>query len=84
MEKGLDIKNITENAPTRQDKTRQDKTRQDKTRQVIVLGAIGNTDRQNRDNMRVIARQGLIYTLKAHIDKDHPLVVKKYSDHIKH
>ncbi len=33
MEKRLDIDNIAENAPTRQDKTRQDKTRQDKTRQ---------------------------------------------------
>lgn len=45
---------------------------------IIVLGAIGNTPRQNRDNMRVLSGGGTIYALKAHIDKDHPLVVKKW------
>ena len=47
-------------------------------KEIIVLGAIGNTPRQNRDNMRIIGRGGAIYALKAHIEKDHPLVVKKY------
>ena len=47
--------------------------------QFAVLGAIGNTVRQNRDNMRVIDRKGTIYCLKSHIDKEHPLVVRKWT-----
>ena len=47
-------------------------------KKIIVLGAIGKTERQNRDNMRVIFRGGCIYNLKAHIDKDHPLVIKEW------
>lgn len=47
-------------------------------KRIVVLGGIGNTDRQNRDNMRVLGRGGMVYGLKAHIDKDHPLVLKKW------
>lgn len=47
-------------------------------KEIIILGAIGNTERQNRDNMRVLAGGGTVYTLKSHIDKDHPLVLKRY------
>lgn len=45
-------------------------------KEIIILGAIGNTARQNRDNMRVLNRGGQMYALKSHIDKDHPLVVR--------
>ena len=33
-------------------------------KKVIVMGAIGNTDRQNRDNMRVLNRGGVASHLK--------------------
>ena len=46
--------------------------------EIIVLGAIGTTERQNRDNMRVLGGGGQMYALKAHISFDHPMVVKKY------
>lgn len=46
--------------------------------EIIILGAIGNTPRQNRDNMRVLDRGGQMFALKAHIDKDKPLVVRKW------
>ena len=49
-----------------------------KLQSVIIKGAIGNTERQNRDNMRVLGRNGTIYALKSHIAMDHPLVVKKW------
>ena len=45
---------------------------------VNVVGGIGDNDRANRDNMRVLHRKGSVYTLKSHIDKDHPLVLKKW------
>ena len=45
---------------------------------IIIKGAIGNTARENRDNMRVLSRGGVVYALKAHIDKEHPLVIKRY------
>ena len=45
---------------------------------VNVVGGIGETERANRDNMRVLHRKGSVYTLKSHIDKDHPLVLKKW------
>lgn len=56
-------------------------------KEIIILGAIGNTARQNRDDMRVLDRRGCIYSLKAHIDKDHPLIIKesgKYGNLEKH
>ena len=47
--------------------------------EIIIKGAIGNTQRQNRDNMRVLGKGGgNSYTLKSHIHIDKPLVVKKY------
>lgn len=47
-------------------------------KQIKVVGAIGNTARQNRDDMRVLARGGSVYNLKAHIQTDKPLVVRKW------
>ena len=47
-------------------------------KKIIVVGAIGNTERQNRDDMRVISRGGLMYNLKAHIQTDKPLVVRRW------
>jgi len=47
-------------------------------KEIKILGAIGNTARQNRDNMRILHGGGTAYSLKAHIDKDHPLVVRRY------
>ena len=46
-------------------------------KKIVVLGGIGKTDRENRDNMRVLAG-GTVYALKAHIDKEQPLVIKRY------
>ena len=47
-------------------------------KKIVVLGGVGNTDRENRDNMRVFSRGGCCPTMKAHIDKDKILVVKKW------
>jgi hypothetical protein len=47
-------------------------------KRIIILGAIGNTERQNRDNARVLGGGGTIYTLKSHIATDKPLVVRKW------
>jgi len=47
-------------------------------KEIIILGAIGNTERQNRDNMRVLDGGGKMYALKAHIQTDKPLVLKKW------
>ena len=33
-------------------------------KKIIVVGAIGNTERQNRDDMRVISRGGVCITSK--------------------
>ncbi len=46
-------------------------------KKIIIKGSIGNTDRQNRDNMRILGGGGVIYTLKSHIDKEHPMVLKR-------
>lgn len=46
-------------------------------KEIIVLGGIGATDRRNRDDGRVLGRGGIVYSLKSHIAKDKPLVVKK-------
>lgn len=45
---------------------------------VIVKGAIGRTDRENRDNMRVFSRGGYSPTLKSHIAKEQMKVLKRY------
>lgn len=45
---------------------------------MIIVGAIGNTDRQNRDDYRVLSGGGTVWTLKAHISVAQPLVVKRW------
>lgn len=47
-------------------------------KEIIILGAIGNTERQNRDNMRVLDGGGKMYALKSHIQFDKPLVLRKW------
>lgn len=47
-------------------------------KQIIIVGGIGMNDRRNRDDGRVLGRQGLCYSLKAHIAKDKPLVLRKW------
>lgn len=49
-------------------------------KRIIILGGIGNTERQNRDNARVLGGGGMIYTLKSHISVDKPLVVRKWEE----
>jgi len=60
----------------------QDSTREQLKRSgngnLIILGAIGNTARQNRDNMRIFDRRGQCPTLKSHISKESIMVVRKY------
>lgn len=46
-------------------------------KEIIILGGIGNTERQNRDNKRVLSGGGITYTLKSHIAIDKPLVLKR-------
>ncbi len=46
----------------------------------MVLGGLGVSERRDRDPDRIIFRGGCIYTLPAHIDKDHPLVIKKWKN----
>lgn len=52
-------------------------TSTNKSQSVNVVGGIGMTARRNRDDGRVLGGNGICYTLKSHIDKDHPLVLKK-------
>jgi hypothetical protein len=47
-------------------------------KRIIILGGIGNTERQNRDNARVLGGGGTIYTLKSHISVDKPLVLRRW------
>ena len=54
------------------------KTLQRSSDGIIVLGAIGNTARQNRDNMRIFDRCGVCPTLKSHISKESIMVVRKW------
>ena len=46
-------------------------------KKIIVLGAIGKTERKNRDAFRVLSG-GVMYALPAHIKSDQPLVTKKW------
>lgn len=46
-------------------------------KRVNIVGAIGLTDRMNRDAFRVLSG-GCCYTLLAHIEKDHPLILRKW------
>ena len=54
-----------------------------KSQSVNILGAIGNTARQNRDNMRVLGRNGTIFALKSHISIDKPMVIRKWKNDAK-
>lgn len=45
---------------------------------MIILGAIGKTDRENRDNKRVLGGGGATFTLKSHISVEPPKVLRKY------
>lgn len=47
-------------------------------KKIIVLGSIGKSDRENRDNMRVMSRGGCCITIKAHVEKEKPMVLKKW------
>lgn len=47
-------------------------------KEIIVKGAIGNTDRQNRDNARVISGGGISINLKSVNYKDPPKVLRKW------
>ena len=47
-------------------------------KEIIIVGGVGNTARRNRDDGRVLSGGGVMYTLKSHIDKDHPLILKKH------
>lgn len=47
-------------------------------KKVIVLGGVGNSDRQNRDACRVLGGGGVTYTLKSHISVEPPKVLRKY------
>ena len=46
-------------------------------KQLDILGAIGDNERVNRDSKRVINSKYAIYSLKAHIALEPPLIVKK-------
>ena len=59
------------------------KNRQRQYGKLIVLGGVGKNARRNRDESRVIDSVGICYTLKAHISKEAPLVlrnVKRYKN----
>lgn len=45
---------------------------------LVIKGVIGNTARQNRDNMRVFGKNGVVPCLKAHIAKESIMVVRKW------
>jgi hypothetical protein len=45
---------------------------------IYILGSIGNTARQNRDNMRIFDRRGQCPTLKSHISKESIMVIRKW------
>ena len=47
-------------------------------KKIIVLGGLGVSERRDRCVDRVLSGGGIAFTLPAHIDKDKPLVVKKW------
>ena len=47
---------------------------------LIIKGVIGNTPRQNRDNMRVFDRRGVTPCLKSHISKEPIMVIRELGD----
>ena len=47
-------------------------------KKIIIVGAIGNTERNNRDNFQVMSGGGMVRTLTAHISFDKPLILRKW------
>ncbi len=47
-------------------------------KKILIAGAVGNTERQNRDNARVVLGAGIVFGLKAHISLEPPMVIKKW------
>ncbi len=47
-------------------------------KKIIVMGGVSERERENRDACRVLHRKGQMYTLKSHIDKEPPYLVRKY------
>lgn len=45
---------------------------------IYILGTIGNTPRQNRDNMRVFSKKSVCPCLKSHISKESIMVIRKW------
>jgi hypothetical protein len=45
---------------------------------IYILGSIGNTPRQNRDNMRVFSKKSVCPCLKSHISKESIMVVREW------
>jgi hypothetical protein len=44
---------------------------------ILVLGGAGRNERQDRDSKRVLDRRGCMFSLKAHIALEPPLVVRR-------
>ena len=47
-------------------------------KRIIVQGGISERERENRDAYRVLNRKGQMYALKSHIDKEQPMITRKY------
>lgn len=45
---------------------------------IYILGTIGNTPRQNRDNMRVFSKKSVCPCLKSHISKESIMEVREW------
>ena len=52
--------------------------KENSNKRILVVGGIGRTERENRDNSRVVDRGGCCYGLKAHIQYEPPLVARKW------
>lgn len=44
---------------------------------ILVLGGAGRNEREDRDSKRVLDRRGCMFSLKAHISLEPPLVVRR-------
>lgn len=44
---------------------------------ILIVGGIGDNERVNRDSKRVLDRNGCMYSLKAHISFEPPLVLRR-------
>lgn len=47
---------------------------------IVIVGGIGDNERVNRDSKRVLDRQGCMYSLKAHISFEPPLVIRRVTN----